>query len=253
MVARPYGWVRDALDRRDVKYSIEAPRLDAGIPPAADLRPQMPPVFDQGLLQSCTGNSVSAALAYCRTMQGLPFYIPSRLMLYYGARVVEQSISSDCGAQLRDVIKVAASSGACDETLWPYDPTKWATAPSDPAVQAAKGDEAIGYKSVTQDLDHIRACLADGDPIVFGFCVFESFEDDAVANTGTMPMPATDEASLGYHAVLASGYNDANKTVTVRNSWGAAWGDKGYFYMPYDYITNGQLAADFWTIRLVTE
>lgn len=30
----------------------------------------------------------------------------------------------------------------------------------------------------------------------------------------------------------------------LRNSWGEGWGDKGYFYMPYEYICHPQLAQD---------
>ncbi|WP_235430317.1 hypothetical protein [Xanthomonas sp. MUS 060] len=37
----------------------------------------------------------------------------------------------------------------------------------------------------------------------------------------------------------------------IRNSWGGELGDKGYFLIPYDYLLNPQLAADFWVIRMV--
>ena len=29
------------------------------------------------------------------------------------------------------------------------------------------------------------------------------------------------------------------------------WGDKGYFYMPYEYICHPALAHDFWAINWV--
>lgn len=256
MPAHCYGWVRDSLDRRDHRYGLSAARFSANpdlLPDEVDLRPNMPPVYDQGELQSCAGNAVSAALAYCRTMQGLPFFIPSRLMLYFGARLLENTVASDCGTQIRDVIKTAAATGACPEPEWPYDPAQFATAPSTAAYAAAGFDRSIGYRRVNQDMDHLRACLADGDPIVLGFCVYGSFESDAVAANGVMPMPGTAEQPEGYHAVLAAGYNHPNRQLIVRNSWGDEWGDKGYFYMPYDYVLNADLTADFWTIRLVTE
>ena len=52
---------------------------------------------------------------------------------------------------------------------------------------------------------------------------------------------------LGGHAVVAVGYDDFKACLIVRNSWGPSWGDKGYFYLPYDYITPS-FAADFWQI-----
>ncbi|MFZ1978114.1 MAG: peptidase, partial [Bacteroidota bacterium] len=32
-----------------------------------------------------------------------------------------------------------------------------------------------------------------------------------------------------------------------------AWGIKGYFTIPYDYLLDDNLANDFWTIRMVEE
>ena len=96
----------------------------------------------------------------------------------------------------------------------------------------------------------MKTCLASGFPFVFGFTVYESFESDAVAQTGCVPMPGPDESTLGGHAVMAVGYSDASQRFLVRNSWGPSWGIHGYFTIPYAYLSNSDLADDFWTIRL---
>jgi len=64
-------------------------------------------------------------------------------------------------------------------------------------------------------------------------------------------MPGWFESVVGGHAVLAVGYDDPSSRFIVRNSWGAAWGDAGYFYLPYAYLTDPNLADDLWTIRLL--
>jgi C1A family cysteine protease len=74
-----------------------------------------------------------------------------------------------------------------------------------------------------------------------------------VAKTGKLNMPKKSEAVLGGHAVMAVGYDDKTRRFIVRNSWGSDWGQKGYFTMPYQYLTDENLSDDFWTIRLVEE
>ena len=58
-------------------------------------------------------------------------------------------------------------------------------------------------------------------------------------------------------AVLIVGFDDnylnKNKGYFIcRNSWGVNWGDKGYFYMPYDVIKDSKMSFDFWIITLIT-
>jgi C1A family cysteine protease len=90
-------------------------------------------------------------------------------------------------------------------------------------------------------------CLAEGYPIVFGISIYESFETRSVAKTGEVPMPRSSERMLGGHAVLAVGHNTLCKKFIVRNSWGPAWGQNGYFTLPFEYVE--KMADDFWTIR----
>ena len=102
---------------------------------------------------------------------------------------------------------------------------------------------------LTQSLVLMKGCLASGFPFVFGFTVYESFESNAVASSGIVPMPAPNEKIVGGHAVVLVGYNDAVDRFRVRNSWGTRWGQKGYFEMPYLYVTSGSLASDFWVVQ----
>jgi C1A family cysteine protease len=104
---------------------------------------------------------------------------------------------------------------------------------------------------VLQTLAQMKGCLAAGYPFVFGFSVYESFESPAVARTGKVPIPDPSEHSLGGHAVLAVGYDDAKQAMIVMNSWSDRWGDKGCFTLPYAYIADRNLADDFWTVRVV--
>jgi C1A family cysteine protease len=248
-----YGWNPDLPDHRDLQYSIVRPgALAIALPPSVDLSAQCPAVYDQGQLGSCTANAIGGAFQFELMKQKLPSFNPSRLFIYYNERVLEGHVKVDSGAQIRDGIKSVATLGVCDEVLWPYLITKFALKPVKNAYTKAKKNLAIQYTRLNNAvINELKSCLASGSPFVFGFTVYEGFESDAVAKSGILQMPGKDEKMVGGHAVLAVGYDDLKKAFLVRNSWGDTWGLKGYFYMPYDYITSTNLADDFWTISQV--
>jgi C1A family cysteine protease len=220
-------------------------------------------VYDQGQLGSCTGNSIAGAFEFDQIKEKLVHvWRPARLFIYYNERVIEGDVSQDGGAQIRDGIKSVASQGVCSEDLWPYDVTKFADKPTPICYTNAAQHLVTSYESVAQSLSQIKGCLATGYPMIFGFTVYESFESPQVASTGLLPMPGPSESVVGGHAVLCVGYNDtatvqnpdgstSTGMILVRNSWGASWGQAGYFWMAYDYITNANLASDLWTLRFV--
>ena len=212
----------------------------------------MPTVYDQADLGSCSANALGAAFQFETRKQGLVDFMPSRLFIYYNERDLEGTIADDSGAMLRDGVKVLASLGACNEALWPYNVALFATKPAGEAYSDAAGHLLRRYLSVNQDLQSLKACLASGYPVAFGFQVYESFETEAVSTSGIAPMPnRNSEQCLGGHAVLLCGYSDATGMFLVRNSWGSAWGQSGNFWLPYSYLTDPSLASDFWTLRLV--
>ena len=176
---------------------------------------------------------------------------PSRLFIYYNERDIEGTVNEDSGAMIRDGIKSVVKQGVCKETTWPYVIARFTKKPAKTCYTEAMNHQVVSYQRVTQTLNQMKGCLASGYPFVFGFSVYESFESNTVAKTGKVPMPKSGEAMLGGHAVAAVGYNDADQRFIVRNSWGSKWGKKGYCFMPYAYLTDPDLAADFWTIRMV--
>src|SRR6202049_4854904 len=247
-----YGWIPDLPDQRDHLYAAP-PAFLAALPPSTDLRAACPAVYDQGQLGSCTANATGGAIEFDRLLQKLTDFVPSRLFIYYNERVIEGTVNSDSGAQIRDGIKTVASQGVCPEPEWPYDIAKFTQKPSAKAYTDAVTDRAISYQSLVQDLNQMKGCLASGYPFVFGFTVYESFESDQVAHTGAAPMPSPREKVLGGHAVMAVGYEDHPQRFIVRNSWGPDWGMGGYFTIPYAYLTDSNLADDFWPIRMVAK
>lgn len=245
------GWVPDRPDHRDFLYAAPVAMLRA-LPRRIDLRSQCPPVYDQGELGSCTANAIGGAIEFDQMKQGLPeVFVPSRLFIYYNERAIEGTISSDSGAMIRDGIKTISSQGACPEEMWPYVISKFKVRPSTSCYTEAAKHTAVTYQRLVQTLSQMQGCLASGYPFVFGFTVYESFETMTVARTGRVPMPTTRERVLGGHAVCAIGYDDRQRRFICRNSWGAGWGRRGYFTMPYSYLTDDNLSADFWTIRVV--
>jgi len=239
-----YGWLPDIPDKRDFLYASIKPRIR--VAGTVDLRGKCPAVEQQGRLSSCTAQALAGNLEFLDNMTDSRYTDISRLFIYYNERVIIDTVYSDSGARLRDGIKTLKNDGVCDESLWPYKIAKFDEKPLLKCYQAAKAHRITSYFRL-RTLNEMLACLSDGFPFVFGFTVYDSFESARVKKTGIIDMPKKTERALGGHAVMAAGYDQRSKRFLIRNSWGARWGMKGYFTMPYKYLET--LAADFWTIR----
>lgn len=244
-----YGWNPDRPDFRDVSFKPKVCRLADRV----DLRGvNMPPVYDQLAIGSCTCNAGAAAYDFAHASAGLGFITPSRLFPYANARIMEGTdLSNDSGAQIRDVVKSFATMGVCPEAEWPYIESQFSVAPPKECYESALKDLVLEYQSVEQN--GIMAALNQPQPkpVIIGFTVYQNFESDEVAKSGIVSMPLASESAVGGHAVLCVGYDLESSTYLCRNSWGSDWGQAGYFTLPRLYVENPDLASDFWLLSKV--
>jgi C1A family cysteine protease len=264
---RRLGWKPDFPDHRDQFFSAPRSVLQS-LPPSYDLTIANPlinfPIYDQGQIGSCTANALAAAVEFDRLNRGqAPDFMPSRLFLYYNERQLEGSVASDSGAYIRDGVKTLNQIGICPEADWPYVPTppiteggpfpvgsKPATQPSQQAYNDAANHTITSYQALQQTLSQLQGALVSGFPFVFGFSVYESWYS---TESTVLPLPSASDSQVGGHAVMAVGYDNSTTLFKFRNSWGADVGEAGYFYMPYSYITDPDLANDFWVINAVKD
>ncbi len=245
-VGRKYGWHPSNKPSKHPRYAMPAHHSAANLPLSVDLTPECPAVYDQGQLGSCTANALAGLFQFLLMKLGKPSFVPSRLMIYWGERQIEGSVSEDAGANGDDGMTFLQNKGVCPETTWPYDITQFTQEPPTIAwAQAASHKLGSPMTIDNTQILQIKSCLANGYPIAFGFIVYPELESDQVANTGVLPMPHLFERPIGGHEVLMVGYDDATQHFKIRNSWGPGWGLNGYFLMPYAYATNPKLAGDF--------
>lgn len=231
----------------------------ASLPPLIDLRSSFPPVYDQGPVGSCTANAACGAVEYLT-----PTFLGSRLFLYYQSRLMDGDPQLDFGTSLSRAVQVLETVGMPLETEWPYDPSQKLVSPPASAYVSALNHKVLQAINIPVDLPQLKGCLAAGFPWIVGFNVYASFVQDGltmgyyqsdgtwVKGTGVVVMPSAGEAVIGGHAVCVVGYDDANSWWIVRNSWGADRGDNGYFYFPYAYLDDPNIASDIWAIQLMS-
>ena len=263
-VHKGFGW---KPQKKDIRDKIYCPKKKFFLPSSIDLTQGMPDCWDQEQLGSCTSQGISFTAQYrlikeskpSQTNINSPSAIPSRLFIYRQERFIEggeEQVLVDSGATIRDGIKAIADKGFPFEDSWPYSDNTDDSKGKIPPFVANPPHNVWGiawhfriqkYEAVNPDVNSIKAALANGNPVVFGFTVYDSFND--IGNDGLMPVPKPTEKIEGGHCVVFVGFNDKTGYFKTRNSWSPAWGQNGYFYFPYQCVDS--LASDFWVISSI--
>ena len=254
----------DSLKTMFTKMGVGKPSR-AKQPASTDLREWCSPIEDQGQIGSCTANAGVAIVEYFEKRAFGKHIDASRLFLYKVTRNLMKE-TGDTGAYLRSAMGSLVLFGVPPEEYWPYNVQDFDVEPPAFCYSFAQNYQAIKYYRLDPPgtspevlLNRIKTNLIAGLPSMFGFTVYSSIAQ-ADGNAGKIPYPTAGERIEGGHAVAAFGYDDTIKiqntnpkgiettgAFLIRNSWGTGWGDHGYGWLPYDYVTTG-LAVDWWSM-----
>jgi len=136
-------------------------------------------------------------------------------------------------------------SGDCAENDFPYylltndiNPPM----PSASVINKATAFEISNYAAIclTTDqsrvgaVDMIKRAILEQGPVLIGIVVCENF----TSITGPdyiIPLPQG--KILGAHGMVLCGWDDDKGAFEDMNSWGCEWGDQGYGWLLYDWVT----------------
>lgn len=248
------GWKKDEPDKRDytINHYKVAPLfyrfVTRDIPEHVDNRQYSSRVEDQGYLGSCTAHAVTSAIEYLENRGRGIYHDKSRLFTYYVTRHKIEGTRGDVGATIRGTVKSMVEYGSCFEQTWQYYPELYDTEPKVSCYQEAMSLRALKYVRLNT-LTEIKTSLNGGLPVVIGFYIYDGLISDS--KYVLPPMGVTEPS--GGHAVLLVGYDDNiiidghRGALIFKNSWGTGWGEKGYGYLPYMYITGGH-SDDYWAL-----
>ena len=201
----------------------------------------MPPVGDQGSQGSCAGWAVGY---YNKTYQEARQHSwdPGRKDRHFSPAFLYNQVNGgvDSGTTFYEILDLLKTKGCVDWDEFPYRSSDYRTQPTADQLQAALPYRIQDYAGFWtspgyNDLSELKDWLASGKPALLGIPVYQSFYDP---DGDVIGPPGPGEYMLGGHALTAVGYSDSIGGIRIVNSWGKGWGDSGYAYLSYDFVSN---------------
>lgn len=237
------GYIPSPVDRSHLKVVTTvtksfAIQSDVSLPASYDLRTlwRVTPVRDQGNCGSCwtfgTMASVESALMPAETWDFSENNLKNTAGFDLGP--------CDGGNADMSTAYLMRWSGPINESDDPYSA---ASTTSPPGLITQKHEQNIirlPLRTNSLDNDNIKSAVMS-----YGALYVSIYYGDAYYNAANHAYYYNGSQPYGNHAVAIAGWDDAfdksnfspaapgNGAFIIKNSWGASWGDNGYFYISY--------------------
>lgn len=232
------GFIPSPEDNRDLLMSAVLPFFT--LPPQIDYTDQMTEVKDQGPEGTCVAFATAVGMKEFQEKKQHNNKINLSPRFLYQECKKRDGLPGE-GTYIRIAMDVLRKIGVCEEAYWPYIANHTGE-PKPGALENAASYISNAYARIFNNgdsletrLELIKRSLIVNGPFVAGVPVYTNWSKPDVWSTGKIPAP--ENSSLrGGHAICIVGYNDSTQELKFKNSWGDRWGDKGYGYLPYEYM-----------------
>ncbi len=238
--AKEYATFNSSRFKSDL---MGAPNDAPTLPRRIDLSGQFPKPANQGRQNSCVSWATAYAVKSYQEAVEVGWALNTSEHLFSPAFIYNQiNGGQDKGSQINTALDLLVNQGVATLATMPYSDQDYRGQPSAAAVQEAQNFKGASW-SVPRSLLDIKAALANKQPVIAGIFLYESFYNlrgqDAVYNS-------IQGNPLGGHAVAVVGYDDDKYggALKIINSHGAEWGDNGYFWLPYAFMSAVPNGAD---------
>jgi C1A family cysteine protease len=216
----------------------------AALPASVDLRQSWWTIGDQGQTGSCVGwASAEGVMRYhmVKTSRlGKNVMLSPRFVWMASKETDEftqrpESFIEEAGTSLKAAMDICRKYGVVTNDLLPFNISTLMYPGSENTFYAAAAQRrSTAYFNMGKNFNQWKTWLASNGPILVGLSVDQTW-DNATATHGNLDtfFPNT---VRGGHAVALVGYTATGRFI-VRNSWGTAWGDKGFAYASTAYIS----------------
>jgi C1A family cysteine protease len=248
MRARRLGLTVDEAQRERLKQAFARAVYTVGrFPPRWDWRDVeghnwMTPIRDQGTCGACVAFGTVGAL------EGMVKYAggdPKQDLDLSEAHLFFCGCGDCCstGWWPPYALDYVQSHGVPDEDCFRYQ-AQYQPCSKTCADWSARVVRITGYKEKVT-LDERKAWLTATGPMVGAMAVY----DDFFHYQGGVYRPVSSEL-VGYHAIAVAGYDDSLRAWLCKNSWGAGWGEAGWFRLAYG-TCEIDTSFPFWGIEQV--
>jgi C1A family cysteine protease len=219
------GVIKSPEDKRDYVFSkiyktVELPRKTNNMD-------SMFPARDQGSQGSCAAMS-GAAMKEWQEIKDVELKEYLSPQFIYNLRANQDSE----GMINRDLMKIIQDKGVCLESSYPYGTFR---KPSEEVLKQAECFRINNYARI-YTLEELKQALFLKGPCVVAIPVYNYTERMWYQNPG--------DELLGGHDMCVVDYDDDERVLWIRNSWGTEFGLAGYIKMSYDDFN---LAWEWWS------